>query len=184
MDREITIYRNKFKIFGMFFFLLLITALFVFIAVYDVRKIGMFDDNTATFIMMKIMCIVFSPVMIFTTFHYLKELFQNAPFLVINARGFLEASGKHSVGVISWADIKMITAVRQGNNAYISVHLKNPRKYIEDEKRLARIKKMWRYEGFVEINVPTLYFNKQLKQVLEVIEYYVDKYHIGEDSGL
>ena len=183
MDKEITIYRNKFKIFGIFFFMLLISVLVGFFALYDVRKIGMLAEEPGKFIATKVVSIVILPFLLLTAIYYFTELFNKAPVLVINERGFLGNTGRYCVGLVPWSDIKNITVISD-NMVYISVHLKNPGKYFEDERHLKRIKRRWPGKAFGQINVHSVYFKKEVPQVLDLLMYYVDKYHIGEDSGL
>jgi len=173
MNKSYICKRNKWKMFGLFVLMLLVLALFVFFGFFNIRELGVVDTNFMYYFL-KVLSIVFIPVMLFSCFAYFKMIFSDKPILKIDEYGITDYSSVFSVGLIKWIDIKDIFTIPYMDNTYfICIHLKKPEKYIKSKKRVERIKKKNTLMG--QINISSMFFKKDFKEVCDLLKYYFDK---------
>ena len=107
-----------------------------------------------------------------------KNLFDKTPILVINDDGLHERMRIRKIGLIKWEDIEKIKIKKDVlDNDFICIYFKEPEKYINNEKELKRIRLKGSNCNYGHVFFTSLYFKKQLKDVIESIQYYFVKYN-------
>ena len=178
MEKEIIIPRKKSKAIGYAILMLLVTVMFVFLAVAKLANIPWINADGVP-LLLAILSLICAPICAYCFIHYLREIFNNNPALIINQSGIHEQISKYGVGMIKWDDIENINVVPYMDNTYfICIFLKNPAKYIENQKRLDRLNKRKSTEKWGHVYFSTLYFKKELNPVVELINYYMKENNI------
>lgn len=113
-NSEIKIFVNKFKI----FFLCLGALLFVYAGLF------MLMENSFLINIFGIISIIFFG---YGVIKISLELLSKSPRLIINEIGIFE----YSIGMILWTDINDISITHAGRQKFITVHVKNPSKYMK-----------------------------------------------------
>lgn len=181
MEKEIIIPRKKSKSIGYAILMLLVTSMFAFLAVIKFANISWINADNVPLLLV-ILSLICAPICAYCFIHYLKEIFNNNPALIINQNGIHEQLSKFSVGMIKWDDIENINIVPYMDNTYfICILLKNPAKYIENQKRLDKLSKRKSTQKWGHIYFSTLYFKKEFKSVIELIRYYMKENNIISD---
>ena len=142
MNRQIIIPRSKRVSFRVFLFMFLLGVGLGLCAFVEIPSIGFVASQDARVAILKILSIPTFPVCLLCSFMYLIDLFKNTPILTIDEKGITDSQNRKSVGLIYWSDIKNVSKFRLNDNAvFITIHLRNPLKYIKDEKELENIRK-------------------------------------------
>lgn len=72
----------------------------------------------------------------------IRKLFSKQVGLMINSDGLIDNSAGNSAGQILWTDVKGITIYNVMNQKFVSVHVKDPEKYISAQKNVFKRKLM------------------------------------------
>lgn len=75
------------------------------------------------------------------TLFFLK-LFDGKEGLIINEKGIFDNSGYFSIGLIIWNDIVSIENIKQKNNNFILISVKNPEEYMKKAEGFIHLKGM------------------------------------------
>lgn len=101
-----------------------------------------FTDVEVLFTVGRVLSYIIAPIMLLLTVASIKEVNNTKPYLVVREDGLIQNVTRYQSGLILWEDIeavKMRAVI--GKGAYmISILLKNPEKYIKDEKLLRRLR--------------------------------------------
>ncbi len=114
----------------------LIIGLFIFLPKESFTDVGIL------FTIGRVLSYIVSPVMLFVTAIAIKEVNNTKPYLIIREDGLIQNMTKYQSGLIRWDDIEAVKlrAVIGDGIYMISILLKNPEKYIKDEKLLLRLR--------------------------------------------
>lgn len=118
--------QKKWQTFWAFVLLLGASALFIFFGFFDVRYIFLERYGIVLYYILKFLCIILLPVLLFATLYYLKQLFSKKNLIEITFDAFIDNSSATSFGEISWSDIK--SAKLKG--MFLVVELIDPEKYL------------------------------------------------------
>lgn len=90
----------------------------------------------------RVISYIISPILLFVTVATIKEVNNTKPYMVVRDDGLIQNMTKYQSGLIRWEDIEAVKmrAVIGKGSYMISILLKNPEKYIKDEKLLARLR--------------------------------------------
>ena len=105
MEKEIIIPRKKSKAIGYAILMLLVTVMFVFLAVTKLANIPWINADGVP-LLLAILSLICAPICAYCFIHYLREIFNNNPALIINQSGIHEQISKYDVGMIKWDDIE------------------------------------------------------------------------------
>lgn len=176
MRKEIIIPRKKMKCINYTIGMFLATVLFILpIIIYFKGIPWITSDIPLFFVILSSLC---APVCAFCTIGYFKQIFDEKPVLIVNAIGINEGMSHNSVGMIKWEDIQKINIIPYMNNTYfICIFLKTPEKYIENQRILNQINRKPTTNKWGHISFSSLYFKKEFKEVIEIMQYYYAQYH-------
>lgn len=177
MDRQIIIPRSKWVSFRGFLFMFLLGVGLGLCAFVEIPSIGFVASQDAKVAILKILSIPTFPICLLCSFMSLIDLFKNTPVLTVNEKGITDSQNRKSVGLIYWMDIEKITKIHLGNVAFITIHLRNPLKYLKDEKELEKIRKKWPIEEAGEVVISTEYFQDRIYDVMKLMEHYLQQYN-------
>ena len=177
MKKEIIIPRKKSTSIKGVLWMLFSLMIIIFINVcYFVDIPWITSDPPPVFLI--IMSLVILPVIIFCLVDYFKQIFNNEPVLIINEQGIHERMNKHSVGLIKWEDIKNITIIPyMGGIYWIGIILRQPEIYITNPKLLKKLQKQKSVNKWGHIGITSIYFEKEIKDVVEIMKYYFAMYN-------
>ncbi len=101
-----------------------------------------FTEITVLFWIGRVLSYIIAPILLLLTIVAVKDIGNTKPYLVVRKDGLIQNMTKYQSGLISWEDIEAVKmrAVIGKGSYMISILLKNPEKYINDEKLLARLK--------------------------------------------
>jgi hypothetical protein len=75
--------------------------------------------------------------------------------------------------MIKWEDIQNINIIPYMDKTYfICIFLKTPEKYINNQKILNKLNKQSTTNKWGHISFSSLYFKKEFKEVIEIMQYY------------
>lgn len=178
MDKQIIIPRSKWIAFRGFLLMFLFGAGFGVCAFVEIPSIGFVASQDVRVALVKILSIPLFPVCLLCSFLSLIDLFKNTPILTIDEKGITDSQNRKSVGLIYWSDIKNVSKFRLNDNAvFITIHLRNPLKYIKDEKELENIRKKWPSPEVGEVVISTVYFQDRIYEVMKLMDYYMQQYN-------
>lgn len=114
----------------------LLVGLFIFLPKESFTDTGIF------FTIGRVLSYIISPVLLFITAVAIKEVNNTKPYMVVRDDGLIQNMTKYQSGLIRWEDIEAVKmrAVIGKGSYMISILLKNPEKYIKDEKLLPRLR--------------------------------------------
>lgn len=114
----------------------LLVGLFIFLP-----KEG-FLDVGILFTIGRVLSYIISPILLFVTIVAIKDVGNTKPYMVVRDDGLIQNMTKYQSGLIRWEDIEAVKmrAVIGKGSYMISILLKNPEKYIKDEKLLSRLR--------------------------------------------
>ena len=179
MNKEIEIKRS-FKITIKYVIVMFIVLLIIsWPLVWSIIDFESFKFEFEGKVILLLLCSIFAmPVIILVLVIYLKNLFDKTPILVINDDGLHERMRIRKIGLIKWEDIEKIKIKKDVlDNDFICIYFKEPEKYINNEKELKRIRLKGSNCNYGHVFFTSLYFKKQLKDVIESIQYYFAKYN-------
>lgn len=182
MEKEIVITRKKYKSILYAVWMLLMAALLslpIIEYLFDISWIGNGRDIPFFVILISVPFIL---VMLFCCYFFAKQTFIDSPILTVNQYGIHEQATAINVGVISWDDIVNISCfpMIDGTTYVISITLKEPEKYIHDPKLLKRVTAPGYAEKNGHISFSSIYFKKEFAEVMELINYYLEKHKQNE----
>jgi hypothetical protein len=167
------------RVLGMFFACILVTALFVFFGLFNLRESALIDgtilDNDIVYWLFKILCIIFIPIMVYATVNITKMLFSKNYLIEMNSVELIDNSSALSLGAIRWSDMERAYIKGQ----FLTIELKNPEDYIS---RANPIKKLLINSnikmGFGPICISPVAFQSQTKEFLDGFSRYmrIDNY--------
>ena len=128
--------RDNIKKLFIFLFVDLLLGLFIFLPKEQ------FSDVEILFTVGRVISYIIAPIMLLLTVVAIKDVGNTSPYLVIREEGLIQNMTKYQSGLIRWEDIEAVKmrAVIGKGSYMISILLKNPEKYIKDEKLLARLR--------------------------------------------
>lgn len=174
MKKEIVISRKKSKSIKYFILMIfgsLLLALPIILYFFDFSKITL--DIPLIIVILSIIC---EPIIIFSSIFYFKQIFNDKPVLIVNEYGIHDQISRNSLGMIKWHDIENINIIPYMSNVYyINIILKEPEKYITDQRKLNKYKKRKATKTWGHINFTSLYFKKEFKEVIDLMKYYFNK---------
>ncbi len=171
MNKEIIIHRKKSKSIKFTIGMFLVTVLLILpIIIYFTDIPWITSDIPLFVVILSSLCV---PVCAFCTIGYFKEIFDEKPVLIVNEIGINEGMSHNSVGMIKWEDIQNINIIPYMDKTYfICIFLKTPEKYIENQKILNKLNKQSTTNKWGHIRFSSLYFKKEFKEVIEIMQYY------------
>lgn len=171
MNKEIIIHRKKSKSIKFTIGMFLVTVLLILpIIIYFTDIPWITSDIPLFFVILSSLCV---PVCAFCTIGYFKEIFDEKPVLIVNEIGINEGMSHNSVGMIKWEDIQNINIIPYMDKTYfICIFLKTPEKYINNQKILNKLNKQSTTNKWGHISFSSLYFKKEFKEVIEIMQYY------------
>ena len=166
MKNEYIVERKKSVSIKSFLLCFIISIVFIVFLVLDILKIvDMKEKRTFLYILI----ILVTPILLFASFFYFKQLFNNKPILKIDANGFLDNFSRPHVGLILWEDISDVAVLPYMGDTYIiSIKLKDPLKYFKKPR-----KKITKTDG--DIMITSLYFKKEINEVVLMMKYYIEQ---------
>lgn len=172
MEKEIVIERKKSKSIMYSIGILLTILLFIIpigLYFFEFKNIS---ADVPLFIV--ILSIIIEPILIFTFIFYFKQIFNNKPVLIVNDKGIEPNLTYKPVGMIKWSDIIDFKTFGYMNDVdYITILLKDPKKYIKDEKRLKKVANYKYSSKWGHIQFTSMYFKKEFGNVVELMIYYL-----------
>lgn len=69
----------------------------------------------------------------------IKKLFDKSPGLVLSSKGILDNSSGLSAGLIPWSEVVKIGEYEIQNQKFVSIHVKNPERYVNNGNALKRM---------------------------------------------
>ena len=176
MDREIIIPRKKSTSIKAALGMLFATLLFAF----PILDFYFIDSDIPLFVV--ILCMLFAPICAWCFFWYLKQIFNQNPILIINEFGIQQRVTSYHVDTIKWEDIQKINIIPYMNNTcFICIILKNPEKYITNERLLNKLNRQRSTKYWGHVRIHSMYFKKELNSVLDIMKYYYAKYNDMEN---
>lgn len=174
MEKEIIIERKKTKSIKITLFMFIGTLIMI---LPIVAYFADFDFITSDIpLVAVIVAIIILPVLIWTTIYYFKQIFNNKPVLIVNEKGIKEGMSTYCSGLINWEDIEDITITPYMDNTYfIGILLKRPDKYIKKEKLLNRLNKQNSRRKCGHVQISSIYFKKEFKDIVNLISYYMEQ---------
>lgn len=171
MNKEIIIHRKKSKSIKFTIGMFLVTVLLILpIIIYFTDIPWITSDIPLFVVILSSLCV---PVCAFCTIGYFKEIFDEKPVLIVNEIGINEGMSHNSVGMIKWEDIQNINIIPYMDKTYfICIFLKTPEKYINNQKILNKLNKQSTTNKWGHISFSSLYFKKEFKEVIEIMQYY------------
>ena len=171
MNKEIIIHRKKSKSIKFTIGMFLATVVSIFpIIIYFTDIPWITSDIPLFVVILSSLCV---PVCAFCTIGYFKEIFDEKPVLIVNEIGINEGMSHNSVGMIKWEDIQNINIIPYMDKTYfICIFLKTPEKYINNQKILNKLNKQSTTNKWGHISFSSLYFKKEFKEVIEIMQYY------------
>ncbi len=171
MNKEIIIHRKKSKSIKFTIGMFLVTVLLILPSIIYFTDIPWITSDIPLFVViLSSLCV---PVCAFCTIGYFKEMFDEKPVLIVNEIGINEGMSHNSVGMIKWEDIRNINIIPYMDKTYfICIFLKTPEKYIENQKILNKLNKQSTTNKWGHIRFSSLYFKKEFKEVIEIMQYY------------
>ena len=178
MNKEIIIHRKKSKNIEITIVLFLATVVLIFPIIIHFTDIPWITSDVPLYII--ILSGLCAPVCAFCTIGYFKEIFNEKPVLIVNEIGIIvnefginEEVSYNSVGMIKWEDIQNINIIPYtGKTYFICISLKTPEKYIENQKLLNKLNRQSTTNKWGHISFSSLYFKKEFKEVIEIMQYY------------
>lgn len=171
MNKEIIIHRKKSKSIKFTIGMFLATVVSIFPIIIHFTDIPRITSDVPLFII--ILSGLCAPVCAFCTIGYFKEIFNEKPVLIVNEIGINGEMSYNSVGMIKWEDIQNINIIPyMGKTYFICIFLKTPEKYIENQKLLNKLNRQSTTNKWGHISFSSLYFNKEFKEVIEIMQYY------------
>ncbi len=73
---------------------------------------------------------------------YMKKLFSKQVGLTIHTDGFIDNSSGVSAGKIFWCDVEAITEYNVMSQKFVTIHIKDPEKYLEAQENIFKRKIM------------------------------------------
>jgi hypothetical protein len=134
---------------------------------------------------LKIFSFIVLPLAIFSIYNDIRSLMSDNPWLVVDEFGIEQSMIKYQSGLIRWDDIARISVIPAFNCLLISIKLKNPEKYIHDEKLLVNFKKLTdKNPNEGEIRIMTNNFTSEQDKVIELMQRYLKESQgfTGEDT--
>ena len=123
---------------------------------------------------MKIFSFIFLPLAVFSIYKDIRSLKSDKPWLIVDEFGIEQSMIRYQSGLIRWGDIASIHIIPTFNCFMISIKLKNPEKYIHDEKILANFKKLTdKNPNEGEIRIMTNSFISEQNAVIELMQHYL-----------
>lgn len=176
MNKEIIIPRKKSKSINFTIGMFLGTVLLILPSIIYFTDISWItSDIPLFFVIISILC---APVCAFCTVEYFKQIFNKKPVLIVNEIGIHEEMSYNSVGMIKWEDIKNINIIPFTDKTYlICIFLKIPEKYIKSQKLLNKLNRQSATNKWGHISFSSLYFKKEFKEVIEIMQYYFTQYN-------
>lgn len=147
-------------------------AIFVF-GMFHSRE---YYDDDFTYWVLKVLCIILIPIVLFATVSMGKVLFQKKPLVEMNSLELIDNSSATSLGAIRWSDMECAYIKGQ----FLTIELKNPDDYIS---RASWIKKLFiignMKMGFGPICISPTLFKNQTKEFLESFSRHmkIENYH-------
>lgn len=174
MGKEIIISRKKTKSLKIAFGLFLATILLLFpIIIYFVDISWVTTEIPLVVVILSMFC---APLCFFCAIWYFKQIYNNKPVLIVNEIGIHEEMNSNSVGMIRWEDIENINIIPyMGNTYFICILLKEPEKYILNQKLLNKLNKQKSTQKWGHIKFSSIYFKSEFKEIIELINYYFAK---------
>ena len=158
--------------FSTFFACLACLAILVLFGLFDLRE---YTDNNFTYWLLRVLCIILIPIVLFATVSMGKMLFRKKPLIEMNSLELIDNSSATSLGAIRWSDMERAYIKGQ----FLTVELKNPDDYIS---RASWIKKLFAIVnmkmGFGPICISPVLFKNQTKEFLDGFSRYmrIDNY--------
>jgi hypothetical protein len=123
---------------------------------------------------LKIFSFIVLPLAIFSIYNDIRSLMSDKPWLVVDEFGIEQSMIRYQSGLIRWHDIARISVIPAFNCFMISIKLKNPEKYIHDEKLLVNFKKQTdKNPNEGEIRIVTNNFTSEQDKVIELMQKYL-----------
>ena len=128
-----------------------------------------------------ILSIPLIPICLLCFVSYFKDIFNTTPALIINNSGICEHISKDSAGLIKWEDIECINLIstpqaylnpRSTENYFICIVLKQPEKYIKNQKLLTKLEKQKNTKQWGHIRFGMLFFKDNFEKIIRNIERY------------
>ena len=173
LNKEIIIPRKKSTSIKSAIFMILLSALFIFVPCIYFFEISWITSKPP---LIAVICsLVFLPVFIFCAIIFIKQIFNDEPILVINELGIKEEMSAIHAGLIKWEDIELVSVSPYLDNTYwIHIYLKNPSEYIKNARTLEKLEKQAKHHNAGHICFTSFYFKKEIYEVSALIEYYIE----------
>ena len=182
MDREIIIQRKKSKSIIYAVFLFIVAALFCLPVVEYFVDIPWIGNGKDIPLFVVILSVPFILLMLFCSYIFIKQIFNDSPVLTVNQYGIREEWTPYHLGLISWDDIADVMVIPMPDYIHhtVCIILKQPEKYITDQKLLKRVTAPGYAEKYGHVSLTSHYFRKEFPEVMELINYYLEKHKQNE----
>ena len=130
-----------------------------------------FSDLSTLFYVGKTLTIIISPLLIYLTVIYIKNINNTKPYLIIREDGLIQNIYKFQSGLIRWEDINDIRVIGiQKGHYIIQISLKNPGKHITNQMIVKKMEtRKAKNIKHCDIAIHTLFFKHEGKQVADMI---------------
>lgn len=181
MDKEIVIKRKKSKSILSAFWMLLIAVLFLLPPLEYFFDISWIGNGKEIPLFVVILCILLFLVMLFCSWIFLKQIFNDAPVLTVNKYGIREEWSPNHLGLISWDDIDEVLVIPMPDYIHhtVCIILKQPERYFSNPKMLKRVTAPGYAEKYGHVSLTSHYFRKEFPEVMELINYYLEQHKVN-----
>lgn len=107
------------------------------------------------------------------TLYFIKKLFDQTSALILSREGIMDNASGVGAGFIPWAEITDIREYRVQKKKFISIHVKDPEKYVKRGHLLKRLanRANWKMTG-TPVNIPANSLKTGYEELFSSIEQY------------